>query len=192
MEISQKEDSAPQSKVYDMFSIGDFNDLMNILKKANAVTRMDIFNLPQLVDSYYDVNNNETAPVLANALLTAEREEEWRVQRFGQNPAIAVVKENNLISFIDTRDNRIIKLRDTKGYIIIADLQMIFIVPGEESIKSGDFRPNEVIRLCNLLLNTTLFCKLKNIPIKDEDGNVIEGKYYLGFEMNPIKMEGEE
>lgn len=186
MSEEDKSQETTEAKSFIMISMPGFEDLMKILGKTNKVVRVDRFDLPQLVETYYDVNKLETAGELSNVLLEIERSENWRVRRFGQSPRLVVDEKNKAISFIDQTTNTVISLRDTKGYIIIADLQMVFIVPGEESIKSGQFRPNEVIRLTTLLLETTLFCKLKNLPILDEEGNVIEGKHRVGFELYPV------
>lgn len=169
------------AKSYNMFSLASWDDLKNILGKVNAVARMDVFNLPEQIDKYYNVEDNSTASVLANVLLEAERSEDWRMSRYGSRPKIITDKNNDAIYFVSDDGKGMMTLKDTKGYIIIADLQTIIIVPGIESIKSGSFRPNEAIRLVNLLLDTTLFCKLLNVPIEG-----MEGKYNLGFDLKII------
>lgn len=184
--MAEEENKEVKAQVFDMFSWANYEDLMRTLSKANAVARMDIFDLPQLTEHYYSVDNNESATVLTNTLLEATRSESWRVRRYGTTPRIVLDDNKKTVTFADQVNNKIITLRDIKGYIVIADLQMIIIVPGDESIKAGDFRPNEVIRLTHLLLHTTLFVKLKNEPVKDENGEIIPGKYILKYEMNPI------
>lgn len=181
MSEENKVEEGTKQQAFRMFSSSNYEDLQNMLNVVNAVDRLDIFNLPQQVSAYYNVEDNNTATELTNMLFDAERDESWRMRKFGLQPNIIINLEKKTISFIDSQTGRILNLYDVKGYIIVAELQMIVIIPGDETIKQGDFRPDEVIRLHNLLLYTALFCQMKNIPVEGQ-----EGQWHVGFEMKIV------
>ena len=167
-------------KVCTMHLFTSFDDLKTILEKANRVDRLDIFNLPNKSDFYYNKNDNNTASSLTNVLLDIERDEEWRMTQYGKSPHFFIEKDRGCIIFSDGESSSM-TLLDIDGAIIIAELQSIIIIPGIETIKGGFFRPNEVIRLVNLLNDAILHCKLIDVPVEGK-----EGLYKIGYDYQII------
>lgn len=185
---TQTEQVENQPQSFFMFCLDDFDKLTELFSGVNKAALISIYDLPQPASKYFDPKQFDTATELVNMMLGYEQneDEKWRITKFGQQPSILVpdVKGKKTINLYEgipgEKDKKSLSIIDCKGFMIVADLQMVIIVPGEETIKAGYFRPNQVIRFQNLLLATMLLCKLENI--KGEN----EGDMRLGFEYTLI------
>lgn len=179
-------ENQPQS--FFMFCLDDFDKLTELFSGVNKAALISIYDLPQPASKYFNPREFNTATELVNMMLGYEQneDEKWRITKFGQQPSILVpdVEGKKMINLYEgipgEEGKKMLSILDCKGFMIVADLQMVIIIPGEETIKAGYFRPNQVIRLQNLLLATMLLCKLENI--KGEN----EGEMRLGFEYTLI------
>lgn len=184
----QQEPLVDQPQSFFMFCLDDFDKLTELFSGVNKAALISIYDLPQPTSKYFNSKEFNTATELVNLMLSYEQneEEKWRITRFGQQPSILVpeIKGKKQINFYEglpgEEGKKMVSILDCKGFTIIADLQMVIIVPGEETIKAGYFRPNQVIRLQNLLLATMLLCRLQNIKGQNE------GDMQLGFEYTLI------
>lgn len=179
--MSEDTENGIVAQTFNMYNYTDFDTLKEILSKANKVGRMDIFSLPNKATDYYDKDNKETIGDFTNLLLDIERDEDWRMTRYGNYPRYYISKEDGEISFTSDTDKSFLRLLDIEGAIVVAKLQSIIIIPGPKTAKYGSFKPNEAIRLINLLNDSVLLhCELVDTPVPDrEDTFSLSYKYNI-------------
>ena len=184
-DMNEEKENKVVAQTYNMYNYTSFDTLKEILSKANKVGRMDIFSLPNKATEYYDKDNKETIGEFTNLLLDIERDEDWRMTRYGNYPRYHISKEDGEISFTSDTDKSFLRLLDIEGAIVVAKLQSIIIIPGPKTAKYGNFKPNEAIRLINLLNDSVLLCELVDTPVPDK-----EDTFSLSYKYNIIANHG--
>lgn len=166
-----EEENKVVSQEFFMFCTEEYEKLIELFGAINKAGRVNIYELPQTVDKYFNAKDFDTATELVNTLIDydANPDENWRVSKLDGIPSILIQEKDGkkIINIYDGNagegNKKALQIQDIKGFIVIADLQTVIVIPGPESVKSKQFRPNEVLRFQNLLLATMLLCKLENI-----------------------------
>jgi hypothetical protein len=68
---------------------------------------------------------------------------------------------------------------DSDRVIVISTINSIYIVPGERSIKEGNCKPNEIIKLTNLLSSQIFLLKFADIPNETDGGYDLKVEFKL-------------
>lgn len=138
----------------------EFENLVEICKKINLVDSVTVFSMPNHVKSY---SNRDEKPVseLVMELIDYQKEEnEWRLKT---HKVQELVVTDNIIKILDKT------IYDAARVVVISKMNSVFIIPGEESLKSGNCLPNEIIKLSNLISSQLFLLQFKDV--KEEGSN---------------------
>lgn len=150
----------------------EFAKLLQICEKINIADSCTFISMPNHVKAY---SNRETMHIseLVNMLLEFEEPDNaWRLDKQ------TVVEMKNSPNSIILSDKVIC---DSDRVIVISKLNSVYIIPGERSIKEGNCKPNEIIKLTNLLSSQIFLLKFSDIP------NENDGGYDLKVEFNMVQ-----
>jgi hypothetical protein len=139
----------------------EFAKLLQICEKINIADSCTFISMPNHVKAY---SNRETMHIseLVNMLL--EFEEPDNAWRLDKKTVLELKSTENSISF----DGRTIY--DSDRVIVISKINSVYIIPGETSIKEGSCKPNEIIKLSNLLSSQIFLLRFNDVPNEKNGG----------------------
>lgn len=161
----------------------DFETLKEITKKINFVHRCISYTMPSKASTYVGKDKDLTSFIQTLMDYTnPENEESWRVSKqwnlqygFGED-------------FIQIGS---MKLYDIEECIIIPQLQTVFIVPGEKSVKGG-INASTVITLNDLISTMPLVMEFLSVPDENDKKKMNLSVSFKAYEMpEPKKTETE-
>ena len=138
----------------------EFAKLLQICEKINIADCCTFISMPDHVKAY---SNRETVHIskLVGMLLEYEEPDNaWRLDK----KTVLEMKTTPEAIFLDDR-----VLYDSDRVIVISKLNSVYVIPGERSIKEGACKPNEIIKLTNLLSSQIFLLRFSDIP-NDKDG----------------------
>lgn len=149
----------------------EFENLVEICKKINLVDSVTVFSMPNHVKTYSNHDEKPVSDLVMELIDYQKPENEWRlktskVQDLGVN--------DNSIKVIDK------VISDAGRIVVISKMNSVFIIPGEESIKSGNCQPNEIIKLSNMISSRLFLLQFNDVKEEGSDN------YNLRVEFNII------
>lgn len=135
----------------------DFTTLKTMTERIGFVHRYITFNMPNKASTYVQDSSNLSNFIQQMIDYTkSDSEENWRVEELKN------VKYGNIEGGICIADNK--TLFDVEKCLIIPKLQIVFVVPGEKSVKEGGFNAAHVICLIGLISTMPLMMKFDSVP----------------------------
>lgn len=143
----------------------DFDKFLEMTKKINIVDCITFFSMPNHVKTYSDREKLTAGDLILELIEYQKEENEWRLTK---NPVADFAVDANGVKFLDKN------ITDAARVIVVSKMNSIFIIPGENSIKSGNCQPNQIIKLSNLISSQLFLLKLNDV--KEEASNDYELK----------------
>lgn len=155
----------------------NFENFLKICEKINIVDSITSYSMPNHVKEYATSEKYPLADLM-NMIIDYQRpENEWRRKEY------KVVDMINNGEFIQIGEKTIY---DAERIIIISKMNSAFIIPGEKTISSGKFMPNEIIKMTNLISSQLFLLNFRDDP--SEDGN----SYNLKVEYSIINKKSDD
>ena len=150
----------------------EFAKLLQICEKINIADSCTFISMPNHVKAY---SNRETMHISELVKMLLEFEEADNAWRLDRQTVVEMKTSSNSIILSDK------VICDSDRVIVISKLNSVYIIPGERSIKEGNCKPNEIIKLTNLLSSQIFLLKFSDIP------NENDGGYDLKVEFNMVQ-----
>ena len=150
----------------------EFAKLLQICEKINIADSCTFISMPNHVKAY---SNRETMHISELVKMLLEFEEPDNAWRLDRQTVVEMKSPSNSIILSDK------VICDSDRVIVISKLNSVYIIPGERSIKEGNCKPNEIIKLTNLLSSQIFLLKFSDIP------NENDGGYDLKVEFNMVQ-----
>lgn len=157
----------------------DFTTFIKVLERINVVKTLYNFQLPNKATSY--IKENESYAPFIQTLIdytNPESDDFWRVCHTGPLP---VKVESSSVTIGDR------KLLDVAMCAVIPELQSVFIVPGDQSVKEGGFSASDAISLSGLISTTPLQMVFRSVPDEKDEGKMALSVTYMMS--NPVPSE---
>lgn len=155
----------------------EFNKLLQICEKINIIDCCTFISMPEHVKTYIDREKVHISKLVGTLLEYEEPDNSWRLDK----KTILESKTNSDSIVLGDRT-----IYDSDRVIIISKINSVYIIPGERSIKEGACKPNEIIKLSNLLSSQVFLLQFSDIP------NDKEGGYDLKVEFTTIQRKKAE
>lgn len=150
----------------------EFAKLLQICEKINIADSCTFISMPNHVKAY---SNRETMHISELVKMLLEFEEPDNAWRLDRQTVVEMKSSSNSIILSDK------VICDSDRVIVISKVNSVYIIPGERSIKEGNCKPNEIIKLTNLLSSQIFLLKFSDIP------NENDGGYDLKVEFNMVQ-----
>jgi hypothetical protein len=150
----------------------EFAKLLQICEKINIADSCTFISMPDHVKAY---SNRETIHISKLVGMLLEYEEPDNAWRLDKKTVLEMKTEPNGIVLDDRA------ILDSDRVIVISKINSVYIIPGERSIKEGNCKPNEIIKLTNLLSSQIFLLRFSDIP------NEKDGGYDLKVEFNMVQ-----
>ena len=150
----------------------EFAKLLQICEKINIADSCTFISMPDHVKAY---SNRETIHISKLVGMLLEYEEPDNAWRLDKKTVLEMKTEPNGIVLDDRA------ILDSDRVIVISKINSVYIIPGERSIKEGNCKPNEIIKLTNLLSSQIFLLRFSDIP------NEKDGGYDLKVEFNMVE-----
>lgn len=140
----------------------EYSKLLELCQRINIIDTLTYISMPNHVDAYASKDKTSIA-ALVDELVGYESKEEnkWRIER---KPAVDIKVSKDSFAF----GERVIY--DAKRIIVISQMNSVYIIPGERSIKEGRCKPNEIIKFTNLVSSQYFLLKFDDVPKENNDG----------------------
>ncbi|MBR4891099.1 MAG: hypothetical protein IKU15_07425 [Clostridia bacterium] len=148
----------------------EFDKLLQILSKINIADSCTFISMPEHVKTYSNRDNMHISKLVGMLLEFEEPDNAWRLDKktvLEIKPAPDCVLLNDRIVY------------DSDRVIVVSTINSVYIIPGEQSIKSGRCKPNEIIKLTNLLSSQIFLLKFTDVPNEQETGYDLKVEYKL-------------
>jgi hypothetical protein len=150
----------------------EFNKLLQICEKINIADSCTYISMPNHVKTYSERNTTHISELVNMLLDFEDPENSWRLDK-------KTVQEMRTTEDSIILGDRVIY--DSDRVIVISTINSVYIIPGERSIKEGKCKPNEIIKLSNLLSSQIFLLRFKDIP------NETDGGYDLKVEFSIVQ-----
>lgn len=150
-----------ETKLFSIFLSSDYQQVLNICERADAVDCLYTYEMPNKAISYLEDFSRENVNSLIETLNTYHTDEEWRVRKDTCLQLELKDKELKLANGL--------VIKDVARLIFMPEAHSLILVPGEETIKSG-VKPNLIFRF-RYFLSTRLFL-LDMSSHTEEDGSL--------------------
>lgn len=150
----------------------EFNKLLQICEKINIADCCTFISMPDHVKAYSNRENIHISKLVGMLLEYEEPDNAWRLDK------------QTVVEMKTSPDSIVLSDRviyDSDRVIVISKINSVYIIPGERSIKEGNCKPNEIIKLSNLLSSQIFLLRFSDIP-NDNDGG-----YDLKVEFNMVQ-----
>lgn len=148
----------------------DFENYLKICEKINIVDSLTVYSMPDHVKKY---SSHEEYPIadLMNLLIEYQKpENEWRRT---ESKVQEVVNDGNSIKIGDKT------IFDAERIIIISKMNSAYIIPGERTLKEGNFHPNEIIKMTNMISSQLFLLNFKDEPKEDGTSYNLKVEYSI-------------
>lgn len=148
----------------------DFDKLLEMTKKINLVDCITFFSMPNHVKTYSDREKMAVGDLILELIDYQKEENEWRLTK---NPVVEFTADENGIKFLDKN------ITDASRVIIVSKMNSVFIIPGENSIKTGNCQPNQIIKLSNLISSQLFLLKFNDVKEEGSDDYDLKVEFAL-------------
>lgn len=150
----------------------EFAKLLQICEKINIADCCTFISMPDHVKAYSNRENIHISKLVGMLLEYEEPDNAWRLDK----KTVLDLKTTSDSIFLDDR-----AIYDSDRVIVISRLNSVYVIPGERSIKEGNCKPNEIIKLTNLLSSQIFLLRFSDVP------NEKDGGYDLKVEFNMVQ-----
>ena len=150
----------------------EFNKLLQICEKINIADCCTFISMPDHVKAYSNRENIHISKLVGMLLEYEDPDNAWRLDK------------QTVVEMKTSSDSIILSdkvIYDSDRVIVISKINSVYIIPGERSIKEGNCKPNEIIKLSNLLSSQIFLLRFSDIP------NENDGGYDLKVEFNMVQ-----